>query len=169
VGIGCRELTIEPGERGIARPLCFEVLPMIKEDVIKEDDRLAELDEDECRELLGHGTVGRVGVTVGGLPMILPVNYGWVDGDILFRTGDGTKLKAAVDRAVIAFEVDAYDVEHRAGWSVLAIGRAFEVLDPVAVAAAESLALAPWANGNRHHWVRMRPELISGRRIEEIR
>jgi len=137
--------------------------------MIKGEDCLADLGEDECRELLSRGTVGRVGVTVGGLPMILPVNYGWDDGDILFRTGDGTKLKAAVDRAVIAFEVDAYDTQRRVGWSVLAIGRAFEVLDPAAVAVAESLELAPWAHGNRHHWVRMRPELISGRRIEARR
>jgi nitroimidazol reductase NimA-like FMN-containing flavoprotein (pyridoxamine 5'-phosphate oxidase superfamily) len=135
--------------------------------MIKEDDRLVDLGEDQCRELLGRGTVGRVGVTVGGLPMILPVNYGWVDGDILFRTGDGTKLKAAVDHAVIAFEIDAYDADRRVGWSVLAIGRAYEILDPDAVDAAESLGLAPWANGNRHHWVRMRPELISGRRIDD--
>jgi nitroimidazol reductase NimA-like FMN-containing flavoprotein (pyridoxamine 5'-phosphate oxidase superfamily) len=128
-------------------------------------DLLVELDEDECRRLLAERRVGRVGVTVGGLPVILPVNYGWVDGDILFRTGDGTKLRAAVDTAVIAFEVDAYDERTSTGWSVLAVGRAFELTDPDAVDAAERLALAPWANGNRHHWVRMRPEFISGRRI----
>jgi nitroimidazol reductase NimA-like FMN-containing flavoprotein (pyridoxamine 5'-phosphate oxidase superfamily) len=134
--------------------------------MVKEDgDLLVELNEDECLALLGAGHVGRVGVTVGGLPVILPVNYGWVDGDILFRTAEGTKLRAAVDSAVIAFEVDAYDDHAQTGWSVLAIGRAYEVTDPDAIAAAERLGLAPWANGNRHHWVRMRPEFISGRRI----
>jgi nitroimidazol reductase NimA-like FMN-containing flavoprotein (pyridoxamine 5'-phosphate oxidase superfamily) len=133
----------------------------------EEGDLLVELDEDECRGLLAERRVGRVGVTVGGLPVILPVNYGWVDGDILFRTGDGTKLRAAVDAAVIAFEVDAYDEQHSTGWSVLAVGRAFELTAPGAVEAAERLSLAPWANGNRHHWVRMRPEFISGRRITE--
>jgi nitroimidazol reductase NimA-like FMN-containing flavoprotein (pyridoxamine 5'-phosphate oxidase superfamily) len=136
--------------------------------MITQDDRIDALTDEECWAQLARARVGRVGVTVGGLPVILPVNYRFVDGDILFRTGEGTKLKAAVDRAVIAFEVDAYDAERRTGWSVLAIGRAFELLEPDAVAAVQSLNLAPWADGDRDHWVRMRPELISGRRIDAV-
>jgi nitroimidazol reductase NimA-like FMN-containing flavoprotein (pyridoxamine 5'-phosphate oxidase superfamily) len=129
-------------------------------------DALEVLTEDECRELLGVGRVGRVGVTVGALPVILPVNYGWVNGEVLFRTGTGTKLRAAVEKAVIAFEVDSYDEDARSGWSVLAVGRAYQLADSDAVVAAEQLGLAPWADGSRHEWVGMRPEFISGRRIE---
>ena len=40
--------------------------------------------------------VGRVGVTIAGLPVILPVNYAYVDGDIVFRAGDGTKFTRRV-------------------------------------------------------------------------
>jgi nitroimidazol reductase NimA-like FMN-containing flavoprotein (pyridoxamine 5'-phosphate oxidase superfamily) len=86
----------------------------------------------------------------------------------MFRTAEGTKLRAAVGRSVIAFEVDSYDSETHTGWSVLAVGRAREVTDPDEVAAAEHVGLAPWANGNRHRWVKMRPEFISGRRIVSL-
>ncbi len=133
--------------------------------MLGDDDALVVMDERDCRDHLGRARIGRVGVNVGALPVILPVNYGWVDGDILFRTGEGTKLRAAVDTAVIAFEVDSYDEETGTGWSVLAVGRAYECEDPDAISRAEELGLAPWANGNRHHWVRMRPEFVSGRRI----
>jgi uncharacterized protein len=131
-------------------------------------DALDILSESECRDLLGDESVGRVGVTIAALPVILPVNYGWIDGEIMFRTAEGTKLRAAVGRSVIAFEVDSYDSETHTGWSVLAVGRAREVTDPDEVAAAEHVGLAPWANGNRHRWVKMRPEFISGRRIVSL-
>ena len=73
------------------------------------DEGLELLDEEQCRGLLESTQVGRVGVTIAGLPVILPVNYALVDGDVVFRAGEGTKLHAASGRAVIAFEVDAYD------------------------------------------------------------
>ena len=56
-------------------------------------------------------TFGRVGVTSGGLPVILPVRYLYADGAITFRTGGGTKLRAAESGDVLAFQVDAYDAE----------------------------------------------------------
>ena len=62
-------------------------------------DGLEILDEHECRRLLASQCIGRVGVTIGALPAIFPVNYVTVDGDIVFRTGEGTKLRAALERA----------------------------------------------------------------------
>lgn len=125
------------------------------------DEGLELLDEDECRRLLGSVRVGRVGVSVNGLPAIFPVNFQLVDGDIVYLTGSGVKLNAARQGTVIAFEVDDWDEDMRTGWSVLAIGAAHEV-----DAADESRAsLEPWAQGSRIHLVRVTPELISGRRI----
>lgn len=129
------------------------------------DDGLELLSEAECRALLAAGTIGRVGMTVSALPVILPVNYAFVDGDVVFRTAEGTKLRAATDGAVIAFEVDSYDTDHRTGWSVLVVGKASEVHDPHESARFADLGLAPWANGVRSHYVRLRPELVTGRRI----
>jgi nitroimidazol reductase NimA-like FMN-containing flavoprotein (pyridoxamine 5'-phosphate oxidase superfamily) len=132
------------------------------------DDGLELLTEAECRSLLASGSIGRVGVTVGALPVILPVNYAYVDGAIVFRTAEGTKLRAAVDRAVIAFEVDEYDEALQHGWSVLAVGQASEVADEAELATFRALGLAPWADGTRTHYVRLVPEMLTGRRIVAV-
>ncbi|HEX5615337.1 MAG TPA: pyridoxamine 5'-phosphate oxidase family protein [Acidimicrobiia bacterium] len=130
------------------------------------DEGLDLLTEPECYDLLASGSIGRVGVTVGALPVILPVNYRTVERDVVFRTSPGTKLRAALDHAVIAFEVDALDAERRSGWSVLVVGRAREVVDPDEVARLDALDLAPWAgDAGRDRWVRLHPEFVSGRRI----
>ena len=130
------------------------------------DEGLEILDEEECMTLLSGGRVGRVGVTIGALPAIFPVNFAVSDdGSVVFRTGVGTKLAAATDRAVVAFEVDDWDpLEHR-GWSVLAVGRAEVVEDPSELEGMRRLPLTPWADGNRDHFVRMPVEFVSGRRI----
>ena len=84
---------------------------------------------------------------MAGLPVILPVNYTYVDGDIVFRTGEGTKLHAASNGAVIAFEIDEYDARAHEGWSVLAVGRAEHVTEPLELAALDELR--PRAVGRR--------------------
>ncbi len=130
------------------------------------DGGLELLTEEECRALLGRGpAIGRIGITLGALPVILPVNYAVVDGDIVFRTGEGAKLRASRDGTVVAFEVDAYDPQTRHGWSVLVVGRVHEVTDAADLAAFADLGLAPWASGERTRYVRLHPEMLSGRRI----
>ena len=65
-------------------------------------------DRGEARELLARGEVGRVGITIGAFPAIFPVNYRLIDGAIVFRTAPGSKMSAAAQGAVVAFEgVDA--------------------------------------------------------------
>jgi len=123
------------------------------------------LSEEECVGLLEPGGVGRIGVTIAGLPVIMPVNYAYVDGDIVFRTGEGTKLNAATQRAVVAFEVDAYDAGSASGWSVLVIGRSSLVTDVTDLAYLAGHDIVPWANGTRNNYVRLQPELVTGRRI----
>jgi nitroimidazol reductase NimA-like FMN-containing flavoprotein (pyridoxamine 5'-phosphate oxidase superfamily) len=129
------------------------------------DNGLQILTEEECHDLLGRGRVGRVGVTMGALPAIFPVNYAVVDGDVVFFTGDGVKLRAALERAVVAFEVDHIDAAGRTGWSVMLIGLAEDVADPRQLAAVGRLDLRPLAGGDRSHAVRIRPQFISGRRV----
>jgi uncharacterized protein len=129
------------------------------------DDGLELLDEAECLRLLGSCPVGRVAFTMGGLPAVFPVNFALVEGDILFRTGEGSKLTAALHRAIVAFEVDAIDPTYHEGWSVLAVGRAEPVGDPVDEELLARTPVAPWAGGDRGHLVRIRPEFLSGRRI----
>src|SRR5204862_2980903 len=88
------------------------------------------LDRAACVRLLGTVSLGRVGITVGALPTILPINFR-IDGDrILFRSGVGTKLDAATRGAVVAFEADDFDPLYHSGWSVVVTGVAREVSDP---------------------------------------
>ena len=129
------------------------------------DDSLEILTEQQCRQLLAQAHVGRVAVTIGALPAIFPVNYALMDGAIVFMTGEGTKLRAALSNTVVAFEVDAIDPLAHGGWSVMAVGIASEITGPD-LEQARTLPLRPWAPGERGHYVRIAPELISGRRIQ---
>jgi uncharacterized protein len=129
------------------------------------DEGLELLTEEKCWELLASGRVGRVGVTVGALPAIFPVNYAVIDGGIVFRTAPGTKLAAATAGTVVAFEVDDLRAADRSGWSVLAVGRSQVVHDLDVTLQVLAAGLEPWAEGNRTNIVRVTPELLSGRRL----
>lgn len=88
-----------------------------------------------------------------------------IDGAILFRTAPGTKLSAAANGAVVAFETDHYEPGDRSGWSVLAVGRSEVVHDLDVAFKVVDAGLEPFAGGVRTAIVRIEPELVSGRRI----
>ncbi|MFG2088644.1 MULTISPECIES: pyridoxamine 5'-phosphate oxidase family protein [unclassified Spirillospora] len=123
------------------------------------------LDEDECRDLLARAAIGRIVFTHQALPAIQPVNFAFSDGDIVIRTSRKSRLATAATDTVVAFEIDEFDTGARTGWSVVAVGRARHVADPAAVAGLEALPLHTWAPGERDHFIRIRPELITGRRV----
>lgn len=127
--------------------------------------RLEVLSDEECQRLLEGGVVGRVGVTVSAIPEILPVNYKLLDGDIVFRTGRGTKLHSATSGAPIAFEVDEADPVTLSGWSVLIVGFTEEVTDPEDIAHALAILPDGWVPHEHENVIRLTPSRISGRRI----
>ena len=129
------------------------------------DEGLELLTEEDALQLLATHEVGRVGITIGALPAIFPVNYRLIDGTIVFRTASGSKLSAAAKGAVLAFEIDDYDAADRSGWSVLAVGRSEVVHDLDVAFGVLEAGLEPFADGRRGAIVRIRPEFISGRRI----
>ena len=87
------------------------------------------LDRAECLQLLALRRFGRLGLTSGALPTILPVNY-WFDGSSIYvRTSPGSKLDAALRGAVVAFEVDDIEPMEHAGWGVVVTGIAREVTE----------------------------------------
>jgi nitroimidazol reductase NimA-like FMN-containing flavoprotein (pyridoxamine 5'-phosphate oxidase superfamily) len=128
------------------------------------DNGLELLTEEECRNLLGTESVGRVAVSVGALPAIFPVNYTTVGDDVMFITGEGLKLRAALENTVVGFEVDSLDPALGYGWSVMLVGVAKEV-SPAEREHLGPIRISPWAGGDRTHLVRIHPEMISGRRI----
>ncbi len=101
----------------------------------------------------------------GAIPTILPVNFAVLDTSVVFRTGDGTKLDAAVRNAVVAFEADAIHSIFESGWSVVVVGVAEEVHDPTEIDQVTQMGLRPWAPGSRSHLIKINPTIVSGRRI----
>ena len=123
------------------------------------------LDADECRQLVAAHPVGRVAVLVHGAPEIFPVNHALVDGTIVFRTDDGTKLRALLEYPRTCFEVDGLDVDRRTGWSVMVKGVAREVTRPAELARLGSLPLLYWGVGPKSHLVAIDASEITGRAV----
>jgi uncharacterized protein len=119
---------------------------------------------DVCLRLLASVPVGRVGFCADGEVVVLPVNHA-IDGqDVVFRTASGSKLTAAEEQDLVAFEVDRYDLQARTGWSVLVTGRATVVYDEAETRRLNRLNLHPWATTVDHpFWVRIHPTSVTGR------
>jgi nitroimidazol reductase NimA-like FMN-containing flavoprotein (pyridoxamine 5'-phosphate oxidase superfamily) len=123
------------------------------------------LDRAECLRLLGSCTFGRIALTFGALPTVLPVNFRLVGDKIVFRTGVGSKLDAATCGNVVAFEVDHVDPMEHGGWSVVATGTATEVTDPAELDALRQAGIPRWAPGGEDRIVQLPTVLLSGRRL----
>jgi nitroimidazol reductase NimA-like FMN-containing flavoprotein (pyridoxamine 5'-phosphate oxidase superfamily) len=129
-------------------------------------DRIEELSEHECRELLASKDLGRIAFSIGEQPEIFPINYAADGSVVVFRTGVGTKLQNAVLTRV-AFEVDDWDPDGRVGWSVVLKGIAQEVttgIDPFSTA-LRARRVFPLAPGEREQWIAIYPSEITGRRF----
>lgn len=121
---------------------------------------------DECNNRLAATPVGRVAFVADGDVAILPVNYRYHEGAIVFRTASGSKLEAASRHSPVAFEIDGWDQETQTGWSVLVKGTAVEVLSDEEADWLFGLDLRPWSEEvERRWWVRIRPDEITGRKI----
>ncbi len=133
---------------------------------IRDHAGLEVLDYATCTKLLELAPIGRLAFVQNGEPVILPVNHAFVDGVVLFRTAPGSKLAAAAMRRPVAFEVDGINELYHGGWSVLVTG-VLEELDGDQERQYEDVRLRPWARGGvaRDHWLRLRPDQVTGRRI----
>jgi uncharacterized protein len=127
------------------------------------------LTDDECWQLLEAHHIGRLAVVVGNEPEVFPVNFVVAVGDdgrsILFRSSEGTKLAGAVLSRSVAFEIDAADPLMHTGWSVVVRGRAVEIDHLEELLDVEALPLRPWGPGEHRRYVRIVPEVVTGRRI----
>jgi nitroimidazol reductase NimA-like FMN-containing flavoprotein (pyridoxamine 5'-phosphate oxidase superfamily) len=123
------------------------------------------LEREACLRLLDSVTLGRIGVSSGALPCVLPVNFRLVDDQVVFRTGIGTKLDAATQHAVVAFEVDQMDPITHEGWSVMVTGVAREVTDAEELERLQSDRIPRWAPMGDGRVVAVSTDLVTGRRI----
>jgi hypothetical protein len=88
-----------------------------------------------------------------------------VSQSVLIRTAPGSKLHAVLRSARAAFEIDGLDPSGRVGWSVIVVGLSEEITKVSELRRLEGLGLQPWAPGRKDHWLRIRPNVVSGRRI----
>lgn len=123
------------------------------------------LSEKECWSLMKKASVGRLAVSIGGVPDIFPVNYVVDDRTVVVKTGPGTKLAAAVFGEGVAFEVDSVDEQRRVGWSIVIQGTAEEVEKLDDLMDVEALDVEPWAEGYKGRYLRITADRISGRRV----
>lgn len=127
--------------------------------------RMVELDAEECWTLLGDHGVGRVALSGGDGPVVLPLNYQVLDGEVMFSTTDRSSL-AAAEGTEIAFEADHIDDAFSRGWSVMLVGPVHAVTDEEAARRLREAAhSAPWAGEERDHVMVLSPRRVTGRRI----
>lgn len=128
--------------------------------------RLLELEPGTCLQLLQAGGVGRaVFVDERGVPTALPVNFRVIDGDIVFRTGEGAIARAVRTGKPLSIEVDHIDEALGEGWSVLASGEAQVTSGSDGLTETGPLNVEPWPSGDRHLVVRLTPRDVTGRQI----
>ncbi|MEV0387384.1 pyridoxamine 5'-phosphate oxidase family protein [Nonomuraea sp. NPDC050643] len=131
---------------------------------------LERLDEAECLRLIEPGGIGRVAFNGPYGPTVLPVNYRMHNGAIVFRTTAGGAMDQDLRSGLegvdikIAFQIDRIDEANREGWSVLVQGPAHHV-PPEEVEGVSGAGVTPWAGGERHLYILIVPQQISGRRI----
>ena len=141
------------------RPTRGRVVPV-------DENTLEELSEDECIELLGAHSVGRIAVVRDSQPLIFPVNYVLDGRTVAFRTDPGTKLTGAT-LGRVAFQIDSNDPLSWEGWSVLVKGIGTDITDARDARSKRivSSLLVPWAGGAKDHWVAIASPVFTGRRI----
>jgi len=135
------------------------------------DRMIIELDEAESLKLVSRGGIGRIAYQSWFGPAVLPVNYKWHGGAVVFRTTRHSALDEDLQTGIaggeylVAFEVDAIDEIGRQGWSVLIQGPAHHVSEAERES-AERAGVEPWPAGERELFMRIVPNRVTGRRIQ---
>lgn len=123
------------------------------------------LTPEECWKYLQSSYIGRLAVINGASPEIFPVNFMVVGETVVFRTAPGTKLRALLPGAAVAFEADGLNAYSTEVWSVVVKGTPgpFDG-DPVSLRNAGP-DREPWQQGLKEHLVQVNPLEVSGRRF----
>lgn len=134
------------------------------------DRTIEEIDEAESLRLISPGGVGRIAYEGRFGLVVLPVNYMWHDGAVVFRTAEHRPLDEDLRTGIahadykVAFEIDDIDLARRQGWSVLIQGPAHHLTEAERASAIQA-GVEPLAPGPRELFVRIVPSRVTGRRI----
>ncbi|WSK73421.1 pyridoxamine 5'-phosphate oxidase family protein [Streptomyces sp. NBC_01276] len=128
---------------------------------------MRELDRAEALGLLATVSLGRIVFTRHALPAVRAVNHLVEGEDVIVRIHEGGALAslaepAAAPGVVVAYEADVIDPDTHLGWSVVVTGYA----RPVADAERYADLLRPWVGRPMTGALRIRPDLVTGFRLE---
>jgi nitroimidazol reductase NimA-like FMN-containing flavoprotein (pyridoxamine 5'-phosphate oxidase superfamily) len=126
---------------------------------------LVDLSTEECWKLVEGREFARLAWNSATGPIVLPVNFVVHEHAIWMRTTAYSAIAEEVDESQIAVEMDDINQETHDGWSVLLRGRA-EVLYHENQVPDAVHALHTWPAGVRPLWVRLRPDIVTGRRLQ---
>jgi nitroimidazol reductase NimA-like FMN-containing flavoprotein (pyridoxamine 5'-phosphate oxidase superfamily) len=121
------------------------------------------MDRRTCLMLLGTRQVGRIALS-GEEPFVVPVNFIVVDDLVVFRSDPSSHAARSVGTAVV-FEVDAVDIGHEAGWSVLVRGLLQDITGRLQDE-PDAQRLHTWAPGDKSRWLAIHLGNVTGRWVE---
>jgi hypothetical protein len=123
------------------------------------------LPDREAVALLATVPVGRLVYSDRAMPSVVPVVFVFDGVDIIIRTGRRSRLATLAPGNIVAFEVDDIAMATRSGWTVVVTGRVELIDDPAHLERLNALRLQTWLPSPTDCYLRLRPELIAGRRI----
>lgn len=130
--------------------------------------QLEAISDAECVKLLRSHDLGRLALVDKDVrPLIFPVNYFFDEGVVAIRTAPGSKLDLAPG-AHVSFEIDGWDADTGAGWSVIVKGIAHDITQPrgMPTTRIHYWPVQPKAPGSREHWIGIWANEISGRKFK---
>lgn len=128
-------------------------------------DVIQNLSDEESLELLATKTFGRLVVRRKDDMDLFPLNYLVHEGEIYFRTAEGSKLFSLTLNNDVLFEADNVDGDSQEAWSVVVKGTARTLTSNAEIEAADQLPLKPWLPTLKYNYVVVSPNEISGRKF----
>lgn len=131
--------------------------------------QLESLPRAESLRLLSTVSLGRLVFTHLALPAIRPVNHAVAGEQVIIRAYLGTASSTAVrgqSGTVVAYEADLIDPDTHLGWSVIIVGRASRLTDPVRAAQYREL-LRPWVADGADDIIAIQADMVDGFRLVE--
>jgi len=128
---------------------------------------IVDLGRDECLRLLATATIGRIVVTDGALPAAYPVPFLLDAEEVVFRVPAAGRLAAAAAGKVVGFQADELDQHSRTGWSILAVGGAYEVVDTKRLTDLTDRLPDPWITETALCTLAISLHRLTGRRVDQ--
>ncbi|PQZ92196.1 flavin-nucleotide-binding protein [Arthrobacter sp. MYb227] len=124
------------------------------------------LETHQCLELLRTISLGHLAVTLNDAPQLFPINFTVDHGTVVFRSGEGSKLKTMRAQPRVAFQADGIDSATGIAWSVMVQGNAEFFAGIEETLDSFNLMLFPWDSGPKDQFVRIVPTSMTGRRFK---